>query len=87
MLWVSVIPPIVALGVILWRKEVIGALLITIFVAEFLILFTSGDTTPLSVLPISVVQTLERIIGVVSLENNARILGFALLIGVLMGVR
>ena len=84
MLWISSIPPIVALGIILWKKEVIGALLITIFVSELLILLTAGDTTSLSLLPMSIVQTMERIIGVVSIENNARILGFALLIGVLM---
>jgi len=81
--WVSVIPPIVAIGVILWKKEVIVALLVTIFVSELLILLTSGALT-LSTMPMGLVGTLERTVGVVGDANNARILAFALMIGVLM---
>lgn len=84
MQWVSIIPPIIAILVIFWKKEVIGALVVTIFISEFLVLMTTGGASIISILPLSLIQTLERSIEVVGNAGNARILAFALLIGVLM---
>jgi len=77
--WLSVIPPLVAITVVLWRREVIVALLLAIFTSELL-------QTPVSAgLPlIATLETLEAIVAVLADAGNARILVFALLIGALL---
>ena len=82
--WVSIIPPIVAILVIVWKKEVIGALVATVFISELLILGLDGTHSYISLTPLSFIETIERTIAVVGNENNARTLAFALMIGVLM---
>lgn len=39
--WVSIIPPLVAIFVVFWKKEVIMALLLAVLSAEALILLNS----------------------------------------------
>jgi len=77
--WLSVIPPIVAIAVVLWRKEVIVALLLAIFSAELLqvslVWYAPGAAT---------INTLERVVGVFDNPDNARILVFSLMIGALL---
>jgi tetracycline resistance efflux pump len=77
--WTSVIPPIVAIVVVLWRKEVIISLLLAIFAAEFLQLSMNWQT-PLPAL----LNTIERTVGVFGDAGNARLLIFSLLIGALL---
>ncbi len=77
--WTSVIPPIVAIVVVLWRKEVIVSLLLAIFAAELLQLSMSWQT-PLPAL----LNTIERTVGVFADAGNARLLIFSLLIGALL---
>ena len=36
--WVSILPPLLAILVVVWKKEVISALFAGIFLAEFLLL-------------------------------------------------
>ena len=77
--WISVIPPIVAIIVVLWRKEVIIALLLAIFSAELLQLAFSWQAP----LP-ATLNTIERIVGVFGDAGNARLLIFSLMIGALL---
>ena len=77
--WISVIPPIVAIIVVLWRKEVIIALLLAIFSAELLQLAFSWQAP----LP-ATLNTIERIVGVFGDADNARLLIFSLMIGALL---
>ena len=77
--WLSVLPPIVAIAVVLWRREVILALFLAVFTAEFL-----QQTALLSGIPLAGMSTLERIVGVFDDKDNARILIFSLMIGALL---
>jgi tetracycline resistance efflux pump len=77
--WISVIPPIVAVIVVLWRKEVIIALTLAIFSAELLQLALSW-LMPLS----ATLNTIERIVSVFDSADNARLLIFSLMIGALL---
>jgi len=77
--WLSVIPPIVAIAVVLWRREVIVALLLAIFASELLQLtfawYSPGSAT---------INTVERVVGVFNSPDNTRILIFSLMIGALL---
>jgi len=77
--WLSVLPPIVAIAVVLWRREVILALFLAIFTAEFL-----QQSSVLTGFPLAGLATLERIISVFEDRDNARILIFSLMIGALL---
>ncbi len=77
--WLSVIPPIVAIIVVLWRKEVIIALLLAIFAAELLQLSLTWQVPMPAAL-----NTVERLVGVFDSDDNARILIFSLMIGALI---
>jgi Na+/H+ antiporter NhaC len=77
--WLSVLPPIVAIAVVLWRREVILALFLSIFTAELL-----QQTSLLSSVPMAGLFTLERIASVFESADNTRILIFSLLIGALL---
>ena len=78
--WLSVIPPIVAVIVVLWRKEVIIALLLAIYSAELLQMSPNWQAPLLAVL-----GTIERIVGVFDSADNSRLIIFSLLIGALLG--
>jgi Na+/H+ antiporter NhaC len=78
--WTSVIPPIVAIVVVLWRKEVIVSLLLAIFAAELLQLSLTWQAP----LP-AMLNTIEQTVGVFADAGNARLLIFSLLIGALLG--
>jgi tetracycline resistance efflux pump len=77
--WLSVLPPIVAIAVVLWKREVILALFLSIFTAELL-----QQSSLLSSIPMGGLSTLERIISVLEDKDNARILVFSLMIGALL---
>lgn len=79
--WTSVIPPVVAIAVVLWRKEVIVSLLLAIYTAELLQL-SFGPAAPL----FAGVGTLERIAAVFTGIDNARLFLFMLLIGGLLAL-
>ena len=80
MQWLTVLPPLVAIAVVLWRKEVILALFLAIFTSELLLLIDPGIIAPLS----GFLASLERIVGVFSDAGNSRILVFSLMIGALL---
>ena len=79
MSWYSILPPLIAILVVFWRKEVIMALLLAVVSSEFLLLYTQGNSALLTL-----VNSAERVISVVTSAGNSRILIFSILIGVLL---
>lgn len=79
--WLTVLPPLLAVMVVLWKKEVILALLVAIFSSEFLILLSGSEQASLASFALSGV---ERIVSVFASGGNARILIFSLLVGALL---
>ncbi|PKH85831.1 Na+/H+ antiporter NhaC family protein [Colwellia sp. Bg11-28] len=78
--WLSVLPPLVAIIIVIWKKEVILALLTAVFTSELLLASQEHS----NVIFHAFIGSLERVIGVVSSAGNARILIFSLLIGALL---
>lgn len=77
--WLSVLPPLVAIAVVLWKREVILALFLAVFTAEAL-----QQSSLLTSVPMGGLGALERIASVLTDLDNARILMFALMIGALL---
>ena len=82
--WLTLVPALVAIIVVLWRKEVILALLLSLCSAELLIYLQTGAGFGASVALEGGIRTLERIVGVTQDGDNARILMFSLLVGGLL---
>ncbi|MBL4802324.1 MAG: hypothetical protein JKY45_10560 [Emcibacter sp.] len=78
--WLTILPPIVAITVVIWRKEVILALFLAIFTSEILLLTAPDVMAPLS----GFLASLERIIQVFTDAGNSRILMFSLMVGALL---
>lgn len=78
----TVLPPLVAIVIVIWKKEVILALLTAVFTAELLLAFSHSNHVLFS----AFVNVIERIINVVSAPGNARIIIFSLLIGALLAL-
>lgn len=81
--WMTLIPALVALLVVLWKKEVIVALLLSLFSAELLLLLKSGHGV-VAASTLGGFNVLESIVLVMTDAGNARLLLFALLVGALM---
>ena len=79
--WLSLLPPIVALLFVLWRKEVVSGLLLGLFTSELLLTLQGGDFS----LFMSFLATIERAVSKLSEQGNARLILFSLLIGALLG--
>ncbi len=84
--WLKVLPPIVAIIVVLWKKEVILALLLAIFTSEFLLggFLFNHSTSILNQFFVGGLDTLERIIAVFGDAGNTRILIFSVMVGSLL---
>ncbi|KOO58004.1 sodium:proton antiporter [Rheinheimera sp. KL1] len=80
----SLLPAILAIAVVIWRKEVILALILAVACAEVLLYLKQPELSVFGALLYGPVQSLERIISVTSSADNSRILLFSLLIGALM---
>lgn len=80
--WITVIPPLVAVVIVLWKREVILALLAAIFSSELLILMNKTDSA--NSLGNFAIAGIERIVAVFSSGGNTRILIFSLLVGALL---
>ncbi len=78
--WLSILPPIVAILVVLWRKEVIVALFLAILTSELLLVSPMGW----DFLMTGFLNTIERIVAVFTDAGNTRILMFSLMIGALL---
>jgi tetracycline resistance efflux pump len=81
--WMTLIPAVVAIAVVLWRKEVIVALLLSLFSAELLLLIKGGSSV-VGATAVGAVNTLEAMTTVLTDPGNARLLLFALMVGALM---
>ncbi|WP_286263629.1 Na+/H+ antiporter NhaC family protein [Thalassotalea atypica] len=79
--WLSIIPPVLAIIIVLWKKEVILALLVAIFSSELLILQSTEQS---SVVGAFALAGLERIVSVFHDGGNTRILIFSLMVGALL---
>ncbi|TMP80183.1 sodium:proton antiporter [Pseudoalteromonas phenolica] len=79
MSWYSILPPLIAILVVFWRKEVIMALLLAVVSSEFLLLYTQGNPGLLTF-----VNSVERVISVATSAGNSRILIFSIVIGALL---
>nr|WP_269822763.1 Na+/H+ antiporter NhaC family protein [Rheinheimera faecalis] len=78
------LPAILAIAVVIWRKEVVLALILAVACAEVLLYLKQPELSVFGALLHGPVQSLERIISVTSSADNSRILLFSLLIGALM---
>lgn len=78
--WLSLLPPMVALAFVLWRKEVVSALMLGLFTSEVLLGIQGGNFSLLG----SFIATIERAATKLSEPGNARLILFSLLIGVLL---
>ncbi|MBL4679845.1 MAG: hypothetical protein JKY88_03860, partial [Pseudomonadales bacterium] len=77
--WLSILPPILAIVIVLWKKEVILALFLAIFLSEWLL----GQSTILGT-GTAWLGALERIAEVFSDIGNTRLLMFSLMVGALL---
>ncbi len=75
---ITLLPPVLAIAIALWKREVILALLVSLFSAELILLHGNG----LLAFP----ATLERIVAVFNDAGNTRVLIFSLLIGALIAL-
>ena len=78
--WLSLLPATVAIAFVLWRKEVVTALVLAVFLSEYLLLIKTGNFFILD----AFVQAIERVVGVFSSEGNVRIILFSVLIGAVL---
>ena len=72
--WLSLMPPIVALAFVIWRKEVVSGLLLGLFTSEVLLSIQGGNFSILG----SFVATAERAVSKLSEPGNARLILFSL---------
>ncbi|MGS2720540.1 Na+/H+ antiporter NhaC family protein [Paraglaciecola aestuariivivens] len=78
--WYSILPPIIAIIIVFWRKEVILALVMAILSAEFLLAYQNQT----EVLFTGFIGSIERVVEIVTSAGNSRILLFSVLIGALL---
>lgn len=79
--WLSLLPATIAITYVLWRKDVIVALLLAIMCSELLLAF-SANTALVTI--DGVVNSIKRVLAVFNDAGNARIIAFSLLIGVVL---
>lgn len=75
--WLSLLPAAVAIAFVLWRKEVVVALILAVFTSEWLLGMEGGNYSPFH----GFIQSIERVIAVFTDGGNARLLLFSTLIG------
>jgi Na+/H+ antiporter NhaC len=78
--WYSILPPVIAIIIVFWRKEVILALVMAILSAEFLLAFQNQSEVVFT----GVIGSIDRVIEIVTSAGNSRILLFSVLIGALL---
>lgn len=78
--WLSILPPIIAIAIVLWKKEVILGLLVALVSAELLLALNTADTS----LFLAPIYSIDRVVSTVQGAGNARILIFSLLVGALL---
>lgn len=81
--WLTVIPPLLAVVVVLWKKEVILALLVALFCSELILILNAAPVE--QAISTFAINGVERVISVFESGGNTRILTFSLLVGALLG--
>lgn len=79
--WLSLLPATIAIAYVLWRKDVIVALLLAIVCSELLLAYNDGTSL---VVVDGVVNSFKRVLAVFADAGNARIIAFSVLIGVVL---
>ncbi|MCW9707473.1 Na+/H+ antiporter NhaC family protein [Fodinibius salsisoli] len=74
--WIVILPPIAAIAIALWRKEVILSLLVALFLSEWIIASLHPG--------LAFTQLLERIVSVFESSSNTSVLLFSLMVGILI---
>ncbi|UTW59500.1 sodium:proton antiporter [Kordiimonas sp. SCSIO 12603] len=78
--WLTILPQILTIAIVLWKKDIILGLLSGLFISETLILIKDGDFLPLAGAP----ETIERIVSTFNSASNIRLFMFTILIGALI---
>lgn len=78
--WLTILPQILTIAIVLWKKDIILGLLSGLFISETLVLVKSGDFLPVAGAP----ETIERIVGTFNSASNIRLFMFTILIGALI---
>ena len=78
--WMSIIPPLVAIVVVFWKKEVILALALAVLCAELLIVVNDASVSSL----LAPINAIERVVDTASSPGNTRVLIFSVLVGALL---
>ena len=76
--WLVILPPVLAVLLAVWKREVILALLTALFAAEFL----NAGFNPLT----AFIGSVSRMTGVFASTGNTEILLFSLIIGALLAL-
>lgn len=74
--WISILPPVLAIAIAVWRKEVIIALILALFFSEVII----AGWNPAA----GFSGTVDRIVSVFDSPGNTRVLLFSLIVGALI---
>ena len=82
--WYSVLPPIIAILIVFWRKEVILALVLAILSSELLLAYSQQIENVFEISFNGSIGSIERVIEITTNPGNSRILLFSLLIGALL---
>jgi Na+/H+ antiporter NhaC len=82
--WYSILPPLIAIIVVFWRKEVILALVLAIVSSELLLAYSQQIENVFAIGFVGSIGSIERVISIVTDAGNSRILLFSLLIGALL---
>lgn len=80
MSWYSILPPVIAIAIVFWRKEVIMALLAAVVSSEFLLAMTNDGNTVF----FTFINTIERVVDTAASPGNTRVILFSVLIGALL---
>lgn len=78
--WLTLLPATVAIAFVLWRKEVVAALILAVFTSEYLLGIQAGNYSPFD----GFIQSIERVVAVFTDAGNSRILIFSMLIGAVL---
>ena len=78
--WLTLLPPLVAIAFVFWRKEVVTALILGLITSEWLLAINQGSYSPFK----GFIAGIERQISVLNDSGNARLLVFSLLIGAVL---
>ncbi|NTS78224.1 sodium:proton antiporter [Catenovulum sp. SM1970] len=80
--FLTLLPPIVAIIVVMWRKEVSIALILAIVTSEMLLICQDDPSR----VWLSITNSLDRVVTVFESAGNTRIVLFSLMIGALMAL-